>query len=250
MIKRQQGGFTLVEYIIAGFLGLLVVAGILSLFLATRTSSATQSSLNEVQDNGRLALMILRNDIQKAGWLDTGVNETSIGYQDNHIIFDTDTFEGEAGAPASFAALKSDSIKVRYSGSADCIGGAVTSGIIENTYYVDDSTKQLMCKGNSSATPQPLVGNVQTLQILYGLDPEQDGSPNQFVDADSVPADTNYAISAIKLTLLVASDEEIPTSGRDKSFVLLNEGTFTATDSKRIIRQYSSTIALPNMPIY
>lgn len=65
--KRTAGGFTLVELIIALVLGLLVVAGVGSVFLANQNAYRTNVALGEVQESARTSFEFLARDIRSAG---------------------------------------------------------------------------------------------------------------------------------------------------------------------------------------
>lgn len=62
-----QGGFTLVELMIALVLGLVVIGGVISVFLSNQQSYRTNQALGEVQDNSRSAFEFLARDIRNAG---------------------------------------------------------------------------------------------------------------------------------------------------------------------------------------
>jgi len=65
----QAQGFTLVELMIAMALGLLLAAGVISLFINTKGAQKTQEMLAEVQETGRAAMEILNYDLRMAGAL-------------------------------------------------------------------------------------------------------------------------------------------------------------------------------------
>lgn len=64
---RQVAGFTLVELMIAMLLGLIVVGGALSVFLAGQNSYTTNTALADVQENSRVAFEMLMQDLRAAG---------------------------------------------------------------------------------------------------------------------------------------------------------------------------------------
>lgn len=65
--KRGHAGFTLIELMIAMILGLVVIAGVASVFLAGQQSFRTNDALGEVQDNSRLAFELMARDMRMAG---------------------------------------------------------------------------------------------------------------------------------------------------------------------------------------
>ncbi|MFC5741607.1 PilW family protein [Dyella tabacisoli] len=62
----QQAGITLVELMVAMVLGLLVTAGIISVFLATATGNRVQKQLANLQEDGRYAITLLARDLRMA----------------------------------------------------------------------------------------------------------------------------------------------------------------------------------------
>ncbi len=63
----REEGFTLVELMIALVLGLLVVAGVGSVFIANKDAYRTNEALSQVQDASRTAFEFLARDVREAG---------------------------------------------------------------------------------------------------------------------------------------------------------------------------------------
>lgn len=72
--RSAVGGFTLIELMIAMLLGLVVIAGVISVFLAVQRSYATNKALGDVQDSARTAFELMSRDIREAGVLGCGSN--------------------------------------------------------------------------------------------------------------------------------------------------------------------------------
>lgn len=60
-------GFTLIELMVAMLLGLIVIAGVVSVFLAGQQSYRTNQALGDVQDSSRIAFELMARDIRDAG---------------------------------------------------------------------------------------------------------------------------------------------------------------------------------------
>ena len=60
-------GFTLIELMVAMLLGLIVIAGVVSVFLANQRSYRTNQALGDVQDSSRIAFEMMARDIRDAG---------------------------------------------------------------------------------------------------------------------------------------------------------------------------------------
>lgn len=64
---KKYTGFTLVELMVAMFIGLIVLLGLVSLFSNVTTLNSAQSGLALLQENGRFAISRLKQDIEIAG---------------------------------------------------------------------------------------------------------------------------------------------------------------------------------------
>ena len=67
MIGKGQKGFTLIELLVAMALGLIVLAGVYSFYVTSMPAYVLQGQLLETQQNLRIALELLVEDIQRAG---------------------------------------------------------------------------------------------------------------------------------------------------------------------------------------
>lgn len=63
----RHRGFTLIELMIAMILGLIVIAGVTSIFLAGQQSYRTNNALGEVESSSRIAFELMARDIREAG---------------------------------------------------------------------------------------------------------------------------------------------------------------------------------------
>jgi type IV pilus assembly protein PilW len=73
--KAQSRGFTLLELMISLSVGLVLFAGVMSVFVGMRTTTAETTSYGELQENGRFAISVLSDDLLRQDfWGDyTGV---------------------------------------------------------------------------------------------------------------------------------------------------------------------------------
>jgi len=69
MTRAQSRGFTIIEFMIAMTLSLLVLAALTGAFVASSRSRAEIEKANEQVENGRFALQILTDDLETAGYL-------------------------------------------------------------------------------------------------------------------------------------------------------------------------------------
>ncbi|MGH8117854.1 MAG: prepilin-type N-terminal cleavage/methylation domain-containing protein, partial [Rhodanobacteraceae bacterium] len=75
MPRSRAAGFSLIELMIAMVLGLIVIAGVTSVFLAGQQSFRTNNALADVQDSSRVAFELMARDIREAGL--TGCNSSN-----------------------------------------------------------------------------------------------------------------------------------------------------------------------------
>jgi type IV pilus assembly protein PilW len=155
--RRRMLGFTLIELMIAMLLGLIVVGGVSSIFLANQQTYRSNEALSEVQDGARVAFELLARDIRVAGL--SGCNTTSgrvantvngagtswflnwnnalIGYDDASTDPSLSTLTG-AGSPVA----KTSSVHILTTGSVDT-AVAATQGNNPAEVKITQPTTQL-----------------------------------------------------------------------------------------------------------
>jgi type IV pilus assembly protein PilW len=70
----KQQGFSIVEILISLAVGVLLLAGVLSVFVGLRTTTSETASYGEMQENGRFAIHIFTEDLLRQGfWGDLSV---------------------------------------------------------------------------------------------------------------------------------------------------------------------------------
>ena len=75
---QQQGGFSLVELMIALLLGLLLMSGIIAVYLEGKNNFVQDEAISRVQENGRFALRLLSREIAMGGFYGGVTDPTSI----------------------------------------------------------------------------------------------------------------------------------------------------------------------------
>lgn len=111
-----QAGLSLVELMIAMTLGLIVLAGVLSLFLTNKQSYTLENAVARVQEGGRFSLDFMRPTLRQAGytgcggqdmWSDSGMNllnSTGDIFDFSHAILGYDYSGTSAGNSYTIAA--------------------------------------------------------------------------------------------------------------------------------------------------
>lgn len=70
--SRTQGGFGLVELMIAMTIGLILLGGVGYLYIGSRGAFRTTDNLSRIQENARYALDVMSRDIRMAGYVGCG----------------------------------------------------------------------------------------------------------------------------------------------------------------------------------
>jgi type IV pilus assembly protein PilW len=96
---------------------------------------------------------------------------------------------------------------------------------------------------NSAAVsnPEELVEGVENMQVWYGEDTDNDGTPNRYVPANSV---TNWgSILSVRIQLLFRTlDDNLTTAAQAFSF----NGATVSACNRRLCRAFTSTIGIRN----
>jgi len=235
--NRQQG-FTIVELLIAGVLGLLLLAGVVQLFVGSNKNYSLQGQLADIQEDGRFALMFLKEELQQGGWAEN-------------------PWANRPGAinMANSSDGVTDSVAVAYSVAAggvnsfDCNGSAVATGQIENRFFVGGANgDELLCQGNGGGAAQPLINGVTNFQVLYGVESDAacpDGVINGYLTHDQfVAAGASVLLVSVRVALLLSSEEDVLPADESKDHQLLD--TSVNTNDKLAHRLFQQTIYMPN----
>jgi len=217
-------GHTLVEFVIAVALGLLVTAGTVSLYTTQRAAFEHASNGLRIREAGWTALTVVGQQLQMAGFVPADASQYRapaplFGCSGGHPAGTDDSRLTCETLPG-----KSDGVAVRYVGDSvstwpsstgqttDCLGQAVTSssaalgerGVpVVNRFYAKTSGStgqpELYCEGNGkTGSAQPLVEGVERLRIRYWLA----GAVNA-IDASAVMPDQWASVVAVDLCVLV-----------------------------------------------
>jgi type IV pilus assembly protein PilW len=253
---RQQGGFTLVEIMVAITIGLLMLAGILQISAASKESGRLQRNMSFVQENIRLSTEILGRDIRQAGYYedDNPTQAISAGFAPFMNLSTSSTTDTTAAITADGGGGESDQITVTYESDTDCLGqdtfnvGTTVGEEANNHFAVNHyfiASERLMCRGNGNIFSQPLVEGVESMQILYGENTDGDPrSANRYVQAGE--ANPNNIVS-VRIALRFHSREHVRHSIDNNKYALLDETAGTpAAGDERIRREVSTTISLRN----
>ena len=129
--------------------------------------------------------------------------------------------------------------------------GSEVAHVRTYAYYVgvgsdgDPALVRERLQGGSSAgmAAEELVGGVESLQVLYGVDGNMDFVVDQYVTADAV-ADWR-TVRALQVALLLRTPDEFGPDLDEASYDLAGT-TLDPVDDRRVRRVFTSTIALRN----
>ncbi|MQM39532.1 hypothetical protein KBTX_03561 [wastewater metagenome] len=238
---RRQQGLTLIELMIALVLGLMLSAGAVQLFIANKQSYRLQDALARVQENGRFAVHRLSRDIRMAG------------YHDPLASAAPDAFDSGRTADGGGSGANDQIAVVRvYPGetATDCLGNSVSAGgeRVINVYQVNGNGS-LACYGVDPATgspiegSEPLIDGVDSFQVEYGVDSDDDGSVDTYETAGSV-SDWGEVI-AVRLALLLRTREDNLRAAESNTYTVLGEDVTPGNDG-RLRSAFETTVVLRN----
>ncbi|RDU95960.1 PilW family protein [Trinickia dinghuensis] len=192
----RQAGHMLLEWLVASALGLVVLAGTLTLYRVQRESFAGAAERARMLEAGAAALMLVGQQIQMAGYapldqpaLRARVTPGIFGCQSGRPKA-TETGGDLACTARSSDRLNSDGLIVRYADDAvatwhgasgeptDCLGQGVARhgehAVIVNRFYVAQPERrdepELYCDGSGNAGhPQPVVEGIDRIELSYWL---------------------------------------------------------------------------------
>ena len=209
-MKRQTpSGFTLVEFLVALVVGMLIVLAAIAAMLGTRSTAMTGDDVNALNQSSALAFRLLGQQIRQAGYIPIDPTEP-LYYFDTSADRDTNLNDERA-----FFAIKGvesaggsadDTLKLGYAPNPDyfkdCLGqepGRSSGGeydrtapeaqgnarLITSEFYVSNYT--LRCQGSGNAIPQPVIDGVERFDVMYGVS-AMSGSRQvvRYVKADDV----------------------------------------------------------------
>lgn len=116
---RRQNGFSLVELMVAMVIGLILTAGVISVYLTSKKSYSVDTGLAQVQENGRFAMSFMEPLVRMGGYMGcTRATPT------NHLM-NTPTIDFDFSKPVQ---------GFDYSATNTDVGGSYT---VPSTFTVD-----------------------------------------------------------------------------------------------------------------
>ena len=208
--RLLQRGRTLIELIIAMAIGLVIVAGVASLYMSSSGLSRTANQIGTVEQTGQLALFFIGDSIKKAGYGEimgsdfAGQNQTL--FDGAHVRGCTaQRFTNAFAAPPDLScsgAFTGDALYVRFQARplvaamsaaeadritvTDCLaqaapdemidptvlrpGAGVTRRMVTNMFFYDAAARTLNCRGNGGGAAQVILRDVMDFRVFYRFD--------------------------------------------------------------------------------
>ena len=248
-VKAHQMGFNLIEIMIALLIGAFLLGGILQVFIGSKETYRMQENLSRLQQNARLALNYLSNDIRLAGYWgclsSISLNNSDVaGTNDNAVAgdnidegTDTITLKGAFSlTPAGSCGIAVDTVD-----SCGLGMNCYTDPSSTISYKINASTLQRSTNGSSIN----LSEGIENMQIVYGVDTDKDSTLNYYVPANNVTTANWPNVVSVRISLLaVTLDNNLTTQPMPYFF---NGTTITPSRTDRKIRRvFTTTIALRN----
>ena len=303
MRMLRQGGMTVAELLVAMTVGLGVLLGAGSLFVWASRAAAAQMETAVLDDAGRYALEAIARAVRQSGAIDWEAGAPAADAPAALSGLDARSLERSSFAlddQVEDAVHGSDVLAVRFPGSGappagdgaslDCAGfGAPRMEEGWSIFYVGRNAQgqaELRCKyrGAGAWSADAVVGAVDGFQVLYGLDADDDGTPERYVNASTLATlDAGLAlagagaaereadlmrrthwkkIASVRVALLLRGPPSNLASARnvvhdlfgpaygalaaeDDPGVRLREADLAGDDTPRYRKVFATTIALP-----
>jgi type IV pilus assembly protein PilW len=305
--RASERGFSLVEVMVALFIGLFLSAGVIQLFVGTKQTYRFEEALARLQENGRYALEAIARDVRMTGLSGCSrLSNLTVNVIPDDVSFSTDTLVGEGSQSAIEG---TDQLRIRrlsegaveviqdMTSAADSIvvdadaGRFTTSDTLaiyncsrldiftpgtisesdpitinlpngvslsqaypyplarqtswvtelrDVTYFVGAATGGGQSLRRAGADAGELIVGVEDMEVLFGEDTNNDGSPDSYVAAGSVASWGR--VRSVRVSLLLVSDEgslagEQTLTWRD------SETTYTDTFLRQV---FTTTVAMRN----
>lgn len=276
---KQQSGFSLVELITASALSLVLVAGVATIYMSSRQTYNARDEISTMQENARSAISALTKHLEHAGYTTPARLPLDKAF---YVEGDTIPVSKSCGGGANSLALTPGSLVQTVdnndaSGSGDSIGIVFFAddalgkdcgnnetppscqvqnapnpdySRVYNTFYVasEGGMPNLLCAGSRGTQVVPVAEGVEAMQFAYGLDQDDDGTVDTYLNAAAVKAASRwYQVRTIKASLLMRSREPVFSGAEARNYTLL-ETTYSRNDRyQRTV--HSAVIYLRNLAV-
>jgi type IV pilus assembly protein PilW len=238
VVRARQRGYSLIELSIAMVLAVFLLAGLFTIFQGTRHTSTEQTGLAQLQDNERLAMTIITDVVQEAGYFPAPATNS----QSAALPLDGSRFQtpGQGVSGSTNNGTQGDNLVVRFAtfqgdGVLNCVGGSNTANgngssnqgyVFTQTFQVN-TTNQLTCQPNTGIAAVPLVNGMVSMTLKFGVNTIGAAGSNCPADTYVPTADmtqtywTNVCSVLVTLTfinpLYQPAGQPLPTPGQNQN---------------------------------
>lgn len=252
LLKHRQRGLTLIEIMVALVISLFLLAGLLQLFIGTRQSARVQENLSRVQENGRYAIDFIGRVARLTGYRSRFTIERGQSFGTAFPAVQAIQGTNDDGSNSS------DTITIAFEGEGagqgdirNCLNEQINDNVIaSNALSINNDNLQcrartLTAAGNViSDQTQPIVENVENIQILYGLPPPTNLGFLSYIPASNVGSNWDQVVSIRVSLLLRTAENNLIDSPQPYTF---NGTTITpSAGDRRLRRVFTTTINLRN----
>ncbi len=170
-VERREGGFTLLELLLAVALLIVVLATLATLFANSREAYGVNEEITDRQQTIQSAINVFRYEISLAGYRGTCAGAPTRSFAEP-------TFELARGDV-------SDSVTVRY--FEDRWPANACGTLRETTLFVDDGQNVLYMR-RDGGTPEPALANVHSFRVVNFMD-QQGGRATEVPPAGFIGID-------------------------------------------------------------
>lgn len=245
MRMRAQYGFSIFETLVALLITMIMLAGILKIFMNSRTVSLLETNFTDLEQNARFTSAYLADIIRLAGYRSPPAS--GLGFQNVSTVFPSanNYVAGTDGTGAN----GSDTLTIRYQGSGnsgapdgtirDCLNNPIDGSTIATNAFSLNASNQLVCNG------QVIVSNVENMQVLFGENVAGNGTAGRYVPA-SFPSLNMQNVVSIRISLLFKSNDPVEINPVQKTYNLLGY-LYTPTNFTYLRIPVTFTVTLRNL---
>ncbi|OGR32355.1 MAG: hypothetical protein A2091_00400 [Desulfuromonadales bacterium GWD2_61_12] len=234
-----EAGLSLVEMLVAMAVSLVLLGGVYQIFLSSTTTYGTQAELGRLQENGRFAVDILAREIRRAGTPRFSVDGRSFVNLTSNPGAEVPITGNEGGGTVS------DTLQLCYEN---------VPGTLARTWFRHDTVDNELERSLDSGTSwQPVIEGVESFQVLYGIDSNEDISVDSYVTATALTPAT--VVVAVRFGVLLRTVDELPQgSGLDTRTYMVagtpgeitNQVIIDPVDDRRLRQVFTGTISMRN----
>ena len=284
-IKSKQTGLSFIELLIGMVIGIVILGGILTVYMAGKRSYSDGEQLAMMDESARHAIDILKRHLEHAGYASvTGIpvpdyvltpNTPIIGASVNSYNNVKTSLDGTGNSSdivgIRFKAdsrvytdcteneLKVNLICTGLSANEVCESDKVlsaTDSLIYNSFVVktNDTEKNtigekipLLSCHSSLGSSSVVVQGIENMQVNYGVDTNNDKVADRYLTATQIETEGLWGnIISIQIALLVRSRDPFYSNAKSETFTLLDK-TLPAFNDRYRRAVYTTTIRLRNL---